>query len=266
MDPKGPKVDGENSQAYSYAEVLQSASRAADYMLQRGVTKGSKVLIVLPTGPGFMSTFMGCQLLGAIPVPAVPPYGLNRLDEYFAKTSNLLISSEAMGIVTCRKLLPLFKAARPAKEARNAFANLMLDIDLFKQYNDTLGHSAGDECLRLIAQAIKSKLLREHDMLARYGGEEFVVLLYDTDAKGAVRTADRVLDCVRSLALKHPASNVSALVTVSIGCATLGEKERDDPHRLIDRADKALYQAKAKGRNRACCPDLESSNASLEGR
>lgn len=151
MDPKGPKVDGENSQAYSYAEVLQSASRAADYMLQRGVTKGSKVLIVLPTGPGFMSTFMGCQLLGAIPVPAVPPYGLNRLDEYFAKTSNLLISSEAMGIVTCRKLLPLFKAARPTKEARSAFANLMLDIDLLSHENElTYAHEASPDDVAMI--------------------------------------------------------------------------------------------------------------------
>ncbi|MFK8041129.1 diguanylate cyclase, partial [Congregibacter sp.] len=143
---------------------------------------------------------------------------------------------------------------------------LMLDIDLFKQYNDTLGHSAGDECLRLIAQAIKSKLLREHDMLARYGGEEFVVLLYDTDAKGAVRTADRILDCVRSLALKHPASDVSKYVTISIGCATLGEEEREDPHRLIDLADKALYQAKAKGRNRACNIERKLSDSALEGR
>ncbi|EED31541.1 response regulator [gamma proteobacterium NOR5-3] len=143
---------------------------------------------------------------------------------------------------------------------------LMLDIDLFKQYNDTLGHSAGDDCLRLIAQAIKSKLLREHDMLARYGGEEFVVLLYDTDAKGAERAANRILDCVRVLDLPHPASDVSEHVTISIGCATLGEKERDDPHRLIDLADKALYQAKAQGRNRACSSNQESTDTPLERR
>lgn len=128
---------------------------------------------------------------------------------------------------------------------------LMLDIDRFKQYNDTLGHAAGDECLRSIAQGIKDKLLREHDMLARYGGEEFVVVLYGTDAPGALRAANRALDCVQALAIKHPASDISEFVTVSIGCATMSDEEREDSHRLIDLADKALYEAKAQGRNRA---------------
>ncbi|MDP5052872.1 MAG: diguanylate cyclase, partial [Congregibacter sp.] len=132
---------------------------------------------------------------------------------------------------------------------------LMLDIDLFKQYNDTLGHAAGDDCLRAIAQGIKAKLLRQHDMLARYGGEEFVILLYDADTAGAQKTAARILDCVRALALKHPASNVDDYVTVSIGCATASDShnknDQGDPHRLIDLADKALYKAKAAGRNRA---------------
>ncbi|WP_008293901.1 ligand-binding sensor domain-containing diguanylate cyclase [Congregibacter litoralis] len=141
---------------------------------------------------------------------------------------------------------------------------LMLDIDLFKQYNDSLGHAAGDDCLRTIAQAIKGKLLREHDMLARYGGEEFVVVLYDTDAAGAVRTANRILECVRALALQHPASQVSEHVTISIGCASMGDKERDDPHRLIDLADKALYEAKAKGRNRVHSTAEESADTALE--
>jgi fatty-acyl-CoA synthase len=151
FDPLGPNIDDDGSQAYSYADILSSSSRAADYLLQNGITKGSKVLIVLPTGPGFMATFMACQLLGAIPVPAVPPYGLNRLDEYFAKCSNLVVSSEAQGIVTCRKLLPLFKAARPAKEARGAFSNLMLDMDLLSHDNTlTYAHEAKADDIAMI--------------------------------------------------------------------------------------------------------------------
>lgn len=142
---------------------------------------------------------------------------------------------------------------------------LMLDIDRFKQYNDTLGHSAGDECLRSIAQGIKDKLLREHDMLARYGGEEFVVVLYGTDAPGALRAANRALDCVQALAIKHPASDISDFVTVSVGCATISDKEREDSHKLIDLADKALYEAKAQGRNRAYSW-TRSADTALEGR
>jgi diguanylate cyclase (GGDEF)-like protein len=142
----------------------------------------------------------------------------------------------------------------------------MLDIDFFKQYNDALGHKAGDTCLRAIASAIKDKLLREHDMLARYGGEEFVVVLYDSDTQGALGAAERILDCVRALRLEHPDSAVGGYVTVSIGCATARESEVSDPHKLIDRADQALYRAKNSGRDRACCAGPQSVNSPLEGR
>lgn len=143
---------------------------------------------------------------------------------------------------------------------------LMLDIDYFKQYNDALGHKAGDDCLRAIAQAIRGKLLREHDMLARYGGEEFVVVLYDSDAEGAQSAAKRILDCVRDLQLPHPDSPVSEYVTISIGCATARESEIADLHKLIDRADKALYRAKNAGRDKAASAESLSVNAPAEGR
>ncbi|WP_439102105.1 diguanylate cyclase domain-containing protein [Congregibacter sp.] len=153
-----------------------------------------------------------------------------------------------------------------SRRAGTPVSILMLDIDLFKQYNDSLGHAAGDKCLKTIAQAIKGKLLREYDMLARYGGEEFVVVLYDTDAAGAMRTAQRILECVRVLAIKHPASEVGEYVTISVGCATMGDNEREDPHRLIGLADKALYEAKADGRNRARNARQESADTALERR
>jgi fatty-acyl-CoA synthase len=150
-DPFGPEIVDGDSQLYSASDILESASKAADYMLQRGISKGCKVLIVLPTGPGFMATFMACQLLGAVPVPAVPPYGLNRLDEYFSKTSRLVLTSEATGIVTCRKLLPLFKAARPDRGARAAFQNLMLDKELLKHQNSlTYAHDAHPDDIAMI--------------------------------------------------------------------------------------------------------------------
>jgi diguanylate cyclase (GGDEF)-like protein len=143
---------------------------------------------------------------------------------------------------------------------------LMLDIDRFKQYNDTLGHAAGDACLRSIARGIRDRLLREHDMLARYGGEEFVVVLYDTDSEGALQTAQRILDCVATLVLPHPASDISDQVTLSIGCATAGAQALNDPHKLIDYADQALYRAKDQGRNRVCSWSSLAADTPLEGR
>ncbi|MEO0436252.1 MAG: diguanylate cyclase [Pseudomonadota bacterium] len=128
---------------------------------------------------------------------------------------------------------------------------IMLDIDRFKQYNDSLGHNAGDECLRKIANAISGNLLREHDMVARYGGEEFLVVLYDSDEEGVVRAAERILEGVRALKLPHPESDIHGFVTVSLGYATADVTEVEDPHKLVQQADLALYGAKRTGRNRA---------------
>ncbi|HKK22389.1 MAG TPA: diguanylate cyclase [Pseudohaliea sp.] len=126
---------------------------------------------------------------------------------------------------------------------------IMLDIDRFKQYNDGLGHQAGDECLRQIAAALSAGLLRDHDLVARYGGEEFVILLYDADADGATRVARRIIEGVDALKLRHPESDVSPYVTISLGCATARAGELEDPYALVERADRALYEAKNAGRS-----------------
>ena len=134
------------------------------------------------------------------------------------------------------------RAARPVSV-------IMLDIDRFKQYNDNLGHQAGDECLRQIAEALGGGLLRDNDLVARYGGEEFVILLYDADGDGAARVARRIIEQVGALKLRHPESDISPYVTVSLGCATARTGELDDPYRLVDPADRALYDAKRAGRS-----------------
>ncbi|WP_236629878.1 diguanylate cyclase [Pseudohaliea rubra] len=134
------------------------------------------------------------------------------------------------------------RAARPVSV-------IMLDIDRFKQYNDNLGHQAGDECLRQLAASLgNSGVLRDNDLVARYGGEEFVILLYDADGDGAARVARRIIEHVGALKLRHPESDISPYVTVSLGCATARAGELDDPYALVDRADQALYDAKRAGR------------------
>lgn len=129
-DPLGPSWQKDGSLLYGMADIVKAAQRAADYLLQRGIGRGDKVLIVLPTGPAFMATFLGCQLLGAVPVPAVPPLSLNRLDEYFVKVQNLVRVSEASGVVTSRRMVPLFKAVKPARDIRPAFQNLICGAEL----------------------------------------------------------------------------------------------------------------------------------------
>jgi diguanylate cyclase (GGDEF)-like protein len=126
---------------------------------------------------------------------------------------------------------------------------ILVDIDFFKQYNDALGHLAGDDCLRQIATALRHSIHRPSDLVARYGGEEFAVVLGNTDGTGARQVALTLQSNIKALALPHPNSFVSPLVTVSLGIATLVPRFGTEPSLLIAAADRALYQAKQQGRN-----------------
>lgn len=126
---------------------------------------------------------------------------------------------------------------------------LLFDIDFFKQYNDTYGHLAGDECLKTVASIPRSMAQGEKDFVARYGGEEFVVVLADTSLKDALVFAERMRTRIEQLGLPHSGSRISQVVTISIGVASVGENTRE-PATLIKAADEALYQAKGAGRNR----------------
>jgi diguanylate cyclase (GGDEF)-like protein/PAS domain S-box-containing protein len=146
--------------------------------------------------------------------------------------------------------------ARALRDGR-PLSLLMIDIDYFKRYNDRFGHPAGDECLRRVAQAIAGAVGRASDQAARYGGEEFALILPNTDAAAAALVAEKVRSAVAALGQPHPASDAAAFVTVSIGAATVTPTRMSNPTlqhgdaaTLVAQADKALYQAKAGGRNR----------------
>jgi len=126
---------------------------------------------------------------------------------------------------------------------------LMCDVDLFKSYNDTYGHLGGDDCLRLVADCIRSAAARPSDVAARFGGEEFVLVLPRTDAPGAARVATRLVEALRALALPHAGSTVSDRVSLSIGAATLVPDRDGRPEDLVAAADGALYRAKVGGRD-----------------
>lgn len=127
---------------------------------------------------------------------------------------------------------------------------LMIDVDRFKAYNDHYGHQAGDNCLRLVADSLKQAALRPGDSLARYGGEEFAAVLPNTDEDGAYVIAERLRKALRGLGLPHDGSE-KGVVTVSVGIASYSGATFDrDETELIRRADQALYDAKAAGRDR----------------
>ncbi|MBD2354059.1 PleD family two-component system response regulator [Tolypothrix sp. FACHB-123] len=127
---------------------------------------------------------------------------------------------------------------------------ILCDIDFFKFYNDRYGHPAGDVCLQKVGKVLSHTAQKNQDLVARYGGEEFAVIMPHTHAVGAVHVAAAMQAGVRDLKIVHDGSEVSEYVTLSMGVATMVPTWESSPSDLIVKADKALYQAKAEGRDR----------------
>ncbi|HOT45598.1 MAG TPA: GGDEF domain-containing protein [Spirochaetota bacterium] len=139
---------------------------------------------------------------------------------------------------------------RQAVRDRKAVAVIMIDVDQFKQYNDTRGHLAGDRCLIQIAGALARYERRPLDIVARFGGEEFVVVLYDTDASHVRDASEQIRAGIADLRIEHGSSDAGPFVTVSVGSAIMVPGPAIEPQWLIRLADEALYRAKGLGRNR----------------
>jgi two-component system, cell cycle response regulator len=148
---------------------------------------------------------------------------------------------------------------RGALQEKRELAVLMLDLDHFKEVNDTHGHAAGDAVLHSIAQVLKARLRRD-DLVARYGGEEFVMLLPRTSSSGARKVAHSIRTAVESTPVAHQSATIAT--TVSIGVAVLGQPPVfDTAAALLEAADTALYRAKRGGRN--CVSFFEESPQQL---
>ena len=144
---------------------------------------------------------------------------------------------------------------RRAIRRETSLSMVLMDIDHFKQFNDTYGHLEGDRCLQDVAAALEKSLMRPADLAARYGGEEFACLLPETDMAGAMHLAEKLRDAVEQLKLPHKSSLTAAHVTISVGVASViatAERASDDLFKL---ADKALYSAKETGRNKVVPAD-----------
>lgn len=135
-----------------------------------------------------------------------------------------------------------------AKRTSRSLALLLVDIDHFKQYNDTYGHLAGDDCLRRVARSIAAAASRSSDFVARYGGEEFAVLLPEADLEEASAIAERTRIAVLELAIPHERS-AERCVTISVGVAAWAPSPAQAPSALVAAADSALYDSKRSGRN-----------------
>lgn len=163
------------------------------------------------------------------------------------------------GIPNRRRFDECFDVEWKRAERLSSFLSvIMVDIDLFKQFNDFYGHQQGDDCLKLVAKALADSVKRASDCVARYGGEEFVCILPDTDIQGAIQVGDAMRQNVEALRMPHERSTVTDHVTISVGTATTIPTRGQSRFSLLEVADKNLYRAKADGRN---C--LKSADISL---
>ena len=144
----------------------------------------------------------------------------------------------------------LCKEWNRAMRQQQPLALLMIDIDYFKLYNDSLGHPAGDACLRQVANQLARLAQRSGDLAARYGGEEFVLLYPSTNPSQAIKLARELLANMNEVAIPHPNSPLGKSVSLSIGIAVITPPCQTSLEIILDQADQALYDAKFKGRNR----------------
>ncbi len=174
---------------------------------------------------------------------------VRRLREGRAELERLSVTDELTGLANRRRLTTeLERELQRSDRHKRTFAVLMLDVDRFKQFNDTHGHPAGDAVLKALA-AILGECAREVDTVARYGGEEFLIILPETKATGAAQLAERVRSVTEQHRFAIGAEAEGVQVTVSIGYAVFPDhaKTADD---LVQAADEALYRSKGAGRNR----------------
>jgi diguanylate cyclase (GGDEF)-like protein len=174
---------------------------------------------------------------------------VRRLREGRATLERLSVTDELTGLANRRRLTAeLEREVQRSERHSREFAVLMLDVDQFKQFNDTHGHPAGDAALIQLARILTDNA-REEDIVARYGGEEFLMILSETVAAGAARTAERIRASAERHRFAPDAGTAEVSFTVSIGYAIFPEHGRT-AEVLIAAADQAMYRSKAGGRNR----------------
>lgn len=174
--------------------------------------------------------------------------GLRRIKLY-KEIEKIAITDGITELYTRRYCLERFKEeVERSKMRKIQMSFLMIDVDFFKNFNDTYGHLTGDQILSELGAIIKENI-REIDVAGRYGGEEFSIMLPDTDRKGAQFAAERIRQAVEKATIKVYDRMVQA--TLSIGISVFPE-DAQEMEELIDKADSALYMAKKMGRNRVC--------------
>jgi diguanylate cyclase (GGDEF)-like protein len=224
--------------------------------------KGHGPLMLIPGEHMLLRRIVIAQIFGAVAIFTMFPVAAlleereslkDSLAASEARYRNLAHADELTGLFNRRAFnLQLESAWAEALAETRPLALVLVDVDLFKQYNDVFGHLCGDDCLRDLAGMIAGIVDATGGLAARFGGEEFAVILPGTSQPRALEVAEQIRCSTASLALPHP-TNPSGVQTVSVGVAVLVPQNDQDAMTLLRLADQALYSAKLSGRNQVAC-------------
>jgi len=227
-------------------------------LLQKDVCNSIKLTvlgIVVPVGLLFTSSYLlflsGFWLPTIAPLLALIAANLG-VSGYYYQNQKRIAFTDGLTKIANRRFFDRYLEQQWSKSQRDQtdLAVILCDVDFFKVYNDTYGHQEGDICLQKVALSL-SNSVRGSDLAARYGGEEFVVVLPDSNTKTAMLVADRIGTKLKSMQIPHKGSQASQYVSISMGIASVYNNKVISPEELLAAADKALYQAKEQGRDRA---------------
>jgi diguanylate cyclase (GGDEF)-like protein len=247
--------DRDKKEYFFYMAPLITEKRCLSCHVEWGYKEGDirgGISIVLPNNKGYslIIIIISHLLIWAIGLAGIVYFSL-KLRTAYSKLKEQATIDPLTQIANRRSFMERFELETKLQNRKKYdLTIIMCDVDNFKKYNDTYGHSKGDECLKAVADSIKKSIRRPTDICARYGGEEFIILLPDTPIDGAKIVAQNICDSVRKLAISHEKNLPSRVVTISLGIACRNDSEDYSNKQLIENADKALYLAKTNGRDK----------------
>ncbi|MDR0564031.1 MAG: diguanylate cyclase [Azoarcus sp.] len=235
----------------TWTPIIFLTARADENDLQKAIEAGGDDYLIKP-----VSEIVLKAKIEAMRRMAHMRESLRKTQHKLEKANNelqrLSVIDSLTGIANRRSFdKTLLRQWRCCSRSNSPLSLLVVDVDLFKLFNDHYGHQMGDECLKVVAQTLQSTTRREDDQVARYGGEEFAVILPITDLEGALAVAEDMRMNIAELKIDHAWSSIAPVVTVSIGVATVTPPKNSEAGipALIKAADDALYRAKEAGRN-----------------
>jgi diguanylate cyclase (GGDEF)-like protein len=249
-----------------WTPIFYLAEKLDDNLISKGIDAGGDDYLIKPVSPVLMKAKLKSLRRLVTLRENLMDYGkqLQDVNDKLMSTNQLLSELSLKDPLTRlgnRRAFEenMLRSCRTAIRVGKPLSLLMIDVDYFKNYNDTYGHQAGDLCLQQVAQVIERKLHRAADFGARYGGEEFAVVLPHTPKEGAIYVGEAIKQDIEELMIQNQGTK-NGIVTVSVGVACFHPDEEFESEQLVAAADAALYLAKDKGRNQVVVSEVINPN------